>query len=139
MVGRAFTGIIAAVVALAANPAWAEGIDWGAAKADFRSGASSGITPQTSGEAAMCGGYWFLWGDALSDGAVPDAQMALIDPAFDMNSAALTAMHWIEKAGGRDRIRKHSDAAERKLRMALGGDGDARRAFFETLGTCRKP
>ncbi|MEH6790556.1 hypothetical protein [Parasphingorhabdus sp.] len=87
-------------------------------------------------EVSRCNGRWMLHADAVDDGAFPGAAMDAFPEALRLPYAMQAVEFFRTTQLDHPAYRDAADAAERQLQLALAGDSDASRTYFEALGQC---
>ena len=111
-------------------------IPWGMAQVHLRAGAARKTNVYTRIEASQCVGRWRLHADAVDDGAFPRPAMEAFPPELQLGNAIASAEFFRLDVMKEGVMRDASDEAEARLRKALGGDQQALKVYFETLGLC---
>lgn len=114
------------------------GADWAAAAKSWEAGVKSGTTPQTTGEYALCAGWWSAWGSALAANRLTAAQLKLLPAGAQAKGAKAAASAWKRKAGkdgAADIIGVEAEAGI-AIDKAVGGDSAAASSVMEMLGIC---
>tara|TARA_A100001391_G_scaffold83275_2_gene54496 strand:+ start:4766 stop:5158 length:393 start_codon:yes stop_codon:yes gene_type:complete len=104
--------------------------------AAFRAGEAKAPTTYDIGYLSRCNGRWVIHADAVDDGAFPADAEARFPDEFRL-PYAITAMDYFN--ADPPEIESMFDAqnkAERLLRLALAGEEEATRHYFEALGRC---
>ena len=121
-----------------ATPSFAgqQPIDWSTAADAFAAGQERADMVYTRTTAAQCVGRWMLHGDAVDDGAFPMAAMEAFPPELRLPFAIESVEFFTMEVKDERARRKAGNEAERLLRKALKGNGDAFRRYFMELGSC---
>ena len=114
------------------------GPDWAEAGKSFAVGKKAGTTPQTTGEYAMCAGWWSAWGNALAAKRLTAAELKSLPAEVQAKAAKAAAASWKRKAGkdGAADIAASEGEAAAAIDKAVGGDHGAAASLLEMLGIC---
>lgn len=110
--------------------------DWSAAGKAYEGGKSSGLSPVTTGEKAMCAGYWMAWYKVAITLSAAD-QRRLPAPLRAVGAKQASAQWAGQVAPERMRDSTASEKeATAKIEAAAKGDAAAGAPVFEMLGIC---
>ena len=131
--------LLAAMAALSGAGAMAAGdapFDIETAIAAFRAGEAEAPMEFDNGDISRCNGRWLIQADAVDDGAFPAEARARLLHEFRL-PYAMTAMEFFSTDHPEmDTMSNAQNEAERLLRLALAGDKEATRHYFDDLGRC---
>lgn len=121
----------------------ASAANWAAAAKAYESGRTSGTSPQTRGEYAICAAYWTVWAKALKARRLSAADLKPLPAAVKLPAAQKTADGWLAALTPME-VRDADLAAEQtragaRIDAAIGGDASAAAGVMEWLGLCPLP